>query len=211
MLEIAESFVALTEGKPPEKISVSDIIARAGKNRKTFYYHFENKDKLIQWIFRYDMGNTLKQHFPESILVYEGKSNDAAASYPYYITQRVGVRSLNHAEFFTCFAEVLEGRRRFYKEALADSAPSALGNYLYDLYYQAIRFDIDLILSNRYLSADNAEFLANFYTGSFLFYFIHKIEQNGSAPLLPKAGSFSNIVHDSMEYVINESQLRRNL
>ena len=52
MLEIAESFVALTEGKPPEEISVSDIIARAGKNRKTFYYHFTDKNHLVAWTFR---------------------------------------------------------------------------------------------------------------------------------------------------------------
>ena len=47
MLLIADTFVALCDEMPLKKVSISDIIERTGKNRKTFYYHFENKDCLI--------------------------------------------------------------------------------------------------------------------------------------------------------------------
>ena len=151
MLLIADAFVSLCDEMPLRKVSISDIVQRTGKNRKTFYYHFENKDRLIIWIFRYDMGQVLKKHFSESVLLYEKPSEDSISHFPYYITQKSGVRSLDHAEFFECFAEVLEARRHFYREALIDNGPYSLRNYLYTLYVNAIKRDIDIILSNRYL------------------------------------------------------------
>ena len=49
---MGDAFVSLAERFPLEKISVSDIVAASGKNRKTFYYHFNDKSHLIRWIFR---------------------------------------------------------------------------------------------------------------------------------------------------------------
>ena len=184
---------------------------RTGKNRKTFYYHFENKDRLIIWIFRYDMGQVLKKHFSESVLLYEKPSDDSISHFPYYITQKSGVRSLDHAEFFSCFAEVLEARRHFYREALIDNGPYSLRNYLYNLYVNAIKRDIDIILSNRYLPQDNIDFLAEFYTCAFLYYFIRRCDQTSVEHLAANAGPFANIIHNSLEMEIKEAQLRRNL
>ena len=158
MLLISDAFVELCDEMPLRKVSISDIVERTGKNRKTFYYHFENKDRLIIWIFRYDMGQCLKQHFSESVLLYDDDPEDPTSRFPYYITQKSGVRSLDHAEFFQCFAEVLEGRRNFYRQALVDNGPYSLRNYLYALYLEAMKRDIDIILSNRYLPKDNIDF-----------------------------------------------------
>lgn len=47
MLLISDAFVELCDEMPLRKVSISDIVERTGKNRKTFYYHFENKDRLI--------------------------------------------------------------------------------------------------------------------------------------------------------------------
>lgn len=211
MLLIADAFVSLCDEMPLRKVSISDIVQRTGKNRKTFYYHFENKDRLIIWIFRYDMGQVLKKHFSESVLLYEKPSDDSISHFPYYITQKSGVRSLDHAEFFSCFAEVLEARRPFYREALIDNGPYSLRNYLYNLYVNAIKRDIDIILSNRYLPQDNIDFLAEFYTCAFLYYFIRRCDQTNVEHLAANAGPFANIIHNSLEMEIKEAQLRRNL
>ena len=186
MLLIADTFVALCDEMPLKKVSISDIIERTGKNRKTFYYHFENKDCLITWIFRYDLGQELKRRFPESTLVYETGATD-------------------------CFAHVLEAKRNFYTQALADTNPYSLRNYLYHLYLPALRNDIDLILANRYLPQENIQFLAEFYTCAFLYYFIRKCDQPGADRLTGQAGPFANIIHSSLEAQIKEAQLRRNL
>lgn len=69
-LLIADALVQLCEEQPLKKVSISDIVERTGKNRKTFYYHFEDKNALIIWKFRYDLGLELQHRFPENILVY---------------------------------------------------------------------------------------------------------------------------------------------
>ncbi|MGI6105487.1 MAG: TetR/AcrR family transcriptional regulator C-terminal domain-containing protein [Raoultibacter sp.] len=212
MLLIAETFVSLCDEMPLRKISISDIVERTEKNRKTFYYHFENKDYLIIWIFRYDLGKILRERFPESTLVYEEASEDSISQFPYYITQKSGVRSLDHSEFFNCFSKTIEGRRRFYTQALLDNGPSSLRNHMYDLYLKAMRKDIDLILANRYLPNENIQFLAEFYTCAFLYYFIRKCcDQPHATDLIGSAGPFANIIHSSLEMEIKEAQLRRNL
>ena len=211
MLLISDAFVSLCDETPLRKVSISDIVERTGKNRKTFYYHFENKEKLIIWIFRYDLGQVLKQHFSESVLLYENDPESPLSRFPYYITQKSGVRSLDHAEFFQCFAEVLEGRRNFYRQALVDNSPYALRNYLYALYLDAMKHDIDIILSNRYLPRENIDFLAEFYTCAFLYYYIRRCDQTSIEHLAADAGPFANIIHSSLENEIKEAQMRRNL
>ena len=208
---MGESFVSLAEKLPIEKISVSDIVAASGKNRKTFYYHFEDKNALIVWKFRYDLAAELQRRFPENILVYEKAGTGTLDRFPFYITQKSGVRSLDHSTFFSAFAHVLEQNRTFYTQAFQESGPSSLRNYLFDLYLPALRNDIILILANRYLPEENIDFLSEFYTCAFLSYFIHKCEQPGNVRLAGMAGPFANIIHSSLESEIKEAQLRRNL
>lgn len=210
-LLIADAFVELCDEMPLKRVSISDIVQRTGKNRKTFYYHFVDKEALIIWRFRYDLGLELQRKFPENILVYEAPSKESVSQFPYYITQKSGVRSLDHSKFFDAFATVLERRRTFYTQALLETGPHALRNYLYDLYLPALKHDIDIILANRYLPEENIEFLSEFYTCAFLYYFIRKCDQPGAKHLISNAGPFSNIVHSSLEMEIKEAQLRRNL
>ncbi len=210
-LLIAEALVDLCETQPLKKVSISDIVERTGKNRKTFYYHFEDKNALIIWKFRYDLGMELQHRFPENILVYETEGDAALTRFPFYITQKSGVRSLDHSKFFDAFAVVLDRNRTFYAQAFQENGPAALRNYLYDLYLPALRNDINIILSNRYLPEENIDFLSEFYTCAFLSYFIRKCEQTGTKRLSINAGPFANIIHSSLESEIKEAQLRRNL
>ena len=66
-LLIADAFVELCDEMPLKRVSISDIVQRTGKNRKTFYYHFVDKEALIIWRFRYDLGLELQRKFPENI------------------------------------------------------------------------------------------------------------------------------------------------
>ena len=92
-----------------------------------------------------------------------------------------------------------------------ENGPYSLRNYLYTLYLEAMKRDIDIILSNRYLSRESIDFLAEFYTCAFLYYYIRRCDQNGIAQLYPDPGPFANIIHDSLESEIKEAQMRRNL
>lgn len=47
---IKEGFLECIKTTPYKKISVSQIVAESGISRKTFYYHFEDKNDLVRWI-----------------------------------------------------------------------------------------------------------------------------------------------------------------
>ncbi|QKF07837.1 TetR family transcriptional regulator [Berryella wangjianweii] len=209
MLLIANAFVELCDETPLQKVSISDIVKRTGKNRKTFYYHFMDKNYLIAWIFRYDLALALRKRFPEETLVYEAENKDSMAQFPYYIRKKSGIRSLNHSEFYGVFASVLEARRRFYAQALDDNGPDSLQSYLFQLYQPAIKSDIEFILSGRYLPESNIAFLSELNTGAFLYYFIRKCNQPAITHLIADAGPFANVIHSSLETSINEVQLSR--
>jgi probable dihydroxyacetone kinase regulator len=51
---IAESLRKALEKKPLNKITVSEIVADCGINRKTFYYHFEDLYDLLRWMLKQD-------------------------------------------------------------------------------------------------------------------------------------------------------------
>lgn len=58
---LAASLNSFTEKKPLSKITVSDIIADCGVNRKTFYYHFEDIYALLKWMLEEEAVNVVKQ------------------------------------------------------------------------------------------------------------------------------------------------------
>lgn len=47
--------------KPFSKITVSEIVAACGVNRKTFYYHFEDIYALLLWIFKEEAIDVVKK------------------------------------------------------------------------------------------------------------------------------------------------------
>ena len=48
---LAQAMKDLMREQPFAKISVGDICAACGMNRKSFYYHFKDKYDLVNWIF----------------------------------------------------------------------------------------------------------------------------------------------------------------
>ena len=56
---LAAALKELMSRKPFAKISVGDICAECGMNRKSFYYHFRDKYDLVNWIFYTEFVHTL--------------------------------------------------------------------------------------------------------------------------------------------------------
>ena len=48
---IVQSFKQLMKNKTFDKISISDITNACYLNRQTFYYHFQDKYELMNWIY----------------------------------------------------------------------------------------------------------------------------------------------------------------
>lgn len=204
-----DAFVSLAERFPLEKISVSDIVAASGKNRKTFYYHFNDKSHLIRWIFRNDLASLLQERFEGASLVYEERGEYAMPDLPYYTLKKSGIRSLDGSGFLCAFADTLQNRRTYYAKALRSNAPDGLRSYLLRLYTPALENDIRFILSNRALSDSSVRFLAEFYTGATITYMANRLCDSADHDLLSDIDPFNNIVHDSIEHMIKEQQFRR--
>lgn len=58
---LAASLKGLMEKKPLSKITVSEIIADCGVNRKTFYYHFADIYALLKWMLEEEAIEVVKQ------------------------------------------------------------------------------------------------------------------------------------------------------
>ena len=69
--QLAESLKKLMRTKPFNRITVTELVADCGLNRKTFYYHFEDIYALVRWMFQEEAISLLKQR-EGSILWQEG-------------------------------------------------------------------------------------------------------------------------------------------
>ncbi len=58
---LAASLKSFMEKKPLSKITISEIIADCGVNRKTFYYHFEDIYALLKWMLNEEAIEVIKQ------------------------------------------------------------------------------------------------------------------------------------------------------
>lgn len=58
---LAEGMKKLMSEKPFAKISITDICELCGMNRKTFYYHFQDKYELVNWIFDIEFISVARQ------------------------------------------------------------------------------------------------------------------------------------------------------
>ena len=58
---LSASLKKLMEKKPLSKITVTDIVADCGVNRKTFYYHFADVPDLLKWTLEQEAVDVVKQ------------------------------------------------------------------------------------------------------------------------------------------------------
>lgn len=61
---LREALLALVEIGPVERITIDDIVARAGVGRSTFYRHFETKEALIEEIATTEIEQLVDLTFP---------------------------------------------------------------------------------------------------------------------------------------------------
>lgn len=213
-LLFARTFVELSEKAPVEQISVSDLVEAAGKNRKTFYYHFADKRELAIWVFRYDLAEQLRRRVKEEDLVFQGEGEGPGtadlSAFPYYTHIRAGIRSLDAAPFYRALAAALECKPGFYAQVMRRPGGDGLADYLFDLFEPALRRDIDFILGGRQLEDAHKRFLSEFYTGAFVDYLARHLER-GDEHLLAEVGPFKNVIQSSIAEEIRKQQKTRSL
>ncbi|MBR4473306.1 MAG: TetR/AcrR family transcriptional regulator C-terminal domain-containing protein [Oscillospiraceae bacterium] len=72
---LASALRQMMKVKPIDKITVKDIVEICGVNRQTFYYHFDDIDNLLEWVFEDDAERVLPkevtyEHWREDMVIF---------------------------------------------------------------------------------------------------------------------------------------------
>ncbi|WP_455715600.1 dihydroxyacetone kinase transcriptional activator DhaS [Anaerosporobacter sp.] len=131
---IATGFKKLMNEKPFDKITILDITKTCGLNRQTFYYHFQDKYELLNWIF-----------YNEVILV---------------LTKDLSLDTWpdNLYNMLT----VMKENGTFYRNAINHSFQEEFKNYLLNISEELFYNTIDHIKGDYPMPEDDQKFLSRF-------------------------------------------------
>jgi probable dihydroxyacetone kinase regulator len=132
---IAAGMKELTRKKSFEKITVSDITEICGLNRQTFYYHFQDKFELVDWIY-----------YNEAIALIVNDLN--------YDNWDSKVQKL---------LEKLKEEDYFYINTLKASVENEFREYLFKVTVELLRDIISTITINEKANEEDIRFVAEFY------------------------------------------------
>ena len=135
-LLLAQSLQQLMLTMPLEKISVNDIVEKAGVGRNTFYYHFADKYDLVTWYFQTGVTPFLFEHTKY------GSWQDILLGLEEYFRQN----------------------KVFYQNALAYTGQNSLSEYIYDFMQKYNRQRLSECRPD--MRADELEFLSQFLAGA---------------------------------------------
>ena len=135
---LASSLQELMLTMPLEKISVNDIVEKAGVGRNTFYYHFEDKFDLVNW------------YFQKGVVSFLVNSN----SYSSWESMLSAME--------TYFRE----NRQFYTRALQYTGQNCLMDYMFDFFSSYFRQRIKEVVPD--MNEQDLAVSGNFLSGAFL-------------------------------------------
>lgn len=132
---IADGLKSLMEKKPFEKITITDITSLCGFNRQTFYYHFQDKYELINWIFYNEVITPLIDR-----LTFE-----------------------NWSEKILQMLNTIKSNSKFYSNALNTEYGNEFRDYLFSITTRVFNGIIDTITEDYFLEKADKKFLSEFY------------------------------------------------
>jgi len=115
---LANALKELMQTVPFAKISVADICEKCAMNRKSFYYHFQDKYELMNWIF--DM------------------------EFIKFIEQGTADQSI---EEMTALFRILYENRAFYRNALSVQGQNSLSEHIREIALPVLRSKLQEALS----------------------------------------------------------------
>jgi len=133
---IAEGFTELMKTKSFDKITIADITDICGLNRQTFYYHFQDKFELVDWIY-----------YNEAIA--QLINNLTFDNWPDKVQQML---------------TTMKNKAHFYEKALKTSEQNGFENYLFSITRELFIDIIERITKDDSLSEDEKSFISEFYS-----------------------------------------------
>lgn len=137
---LAGSLKTLMNNSTLDKITVKELTQECGVNRQTFYYHFNDIYKLIEWIY-----------------TEEAVSN--IAKYKTYETWQHG---------FSIVFEYVKRNLTFCKNCLNSAGRDYLERYLHDTTYNLLYGVVTEVAQKKNIPQQDLSFIAKFYTYAFI-------------------------------------------
>ena len=135
---IADTLKELSKNKSLSRITVTDICQGCGINRSTFYYHFTDRDDVIQWMFRHD----IEEHFVQ-------------------VTDGQWVKNTLH------LLTIRQRDIAFYSQAVKLDTQQGLRNCIFEATLKKCYEIIAESLGGRDMRDEDMDFIARFYSHAF--------------------------------------------
>ena len=132
---LAEALRKMMTVKPIDKVTVKDIVEICGVNRQTFYYHFDDVDDLLGWVFEQDSDRV----FPNEV-VYDHWLEDMMTYFDY-----------------------LESHSSFTLNVYNSNSRLYMLRYLKDRMATCIRSFAEIVSEGKDINRQDFEFIVEFY------------------------------------------------
>lgn len=161
-MEIARAFDRLCEERPFSKIRIDAIAKEAGVSRSSFYYHFDDRNAVVQWLslhfyasgidqtgrtltwFEGHMNTTKGFRQFRTLFTSAADSNEYSAGGPFFMRHR----QENLAETIVEYRHLeLTDRLRFQIEALPHAEKVMTDNFERGLYRYTLKEFCELMVS----------------------------------------------------------------
>ena len=133
---IAQSVKELMKKRDLQKISVFDIVQSCGINRQTFYYHFQDKYDLVNWIYYNEVVSavTAKKDFSD------------------------------WSDVMLDVLNIMKKEKYFYTNALNVTGQNAFQEYFFSLTKSLISEIVSATQEGTDIGEEDRDFIAEFYT-----------------------------------------------
>jgi len=142
-LALANALKALMAKKSFEKISVGDIVEHCQLTRQTFYYHFQDKYDLMNWVYytetvRFMSGYDTLEHWTEGLIR---------------------------------LCRYMQENKTFYVNALGTTGPNSFPEYLYGYIRSIAQTTVETMLGETY-DRDQWDFFTQFFATAFVSFIV---------------------------------------
>ena len=135
---LGASLKTLMQSRPFHKISVGDICEQCGMHRKSFYYHFQDKYDLLNWVFYSEFMQLLDISAQSELWDYMRRICEYFAANRQFYVNAFAIEGQN--AFVDTFNETLEAMlSAFLQQEILDEA---FRDFFCDFYSDAFRCSI---------------------------------------------------------------------
>jgi Transcriptional regulator len=180
---IASAIKQLMEKTPFDRITTTDIIDKCGISRKTFYYHFQDKYDVVNWIFMVEIvDGILECTTPENWM--EGS-------------------------FKLC--RYIKENKSFYKNAVNASGQNCFIQFLHKLTELQLDKLCGDALEKQLLTKDDYKFLVEYYYNAFIGVFIPWVKHDLQESPELMVHRWIGVVDKSLEQYMGHMQANRHI